>query len=371
MTTSPGPACVAPWTVSHDFMFMAGGAEVSTLVLANNVLCGAPVRYLGGTREVVDQLGFLGAVSPLTSRALVTHRTHRALAPLYPQLLARVTPIEGNLMASSYAYAHHVPCTGKKIVYCHSPMRQIWSSYSTYSGVDRPLPGRIGLNVFRDYLRRADVQAAHSADLYIATSNTVAARLADYYGIGGAPVVAPPVDSTVFHFDPSMQRREDYLWVGRITEPYKRLSLVLEAFRELPQQRLMVVGDGPDRKALERTAPRNVTFVGWQEPTTVARLYHQCRGVIFPSEDDFGLVPVEAMSCGASLIAMNAGGPAETTIPEVTGVLFDRPDVASLKSAIARHALIDWQREIIAKHAIRYGVDTFSERMRELIAATC
>lgn len=347
-------------------MFVPAGAEVVTSALANDVLGGAPVRYIAGSTDVASSLRLPAGSAPLLPHALFTEGNYRYFAPLYPALLRSLPPVRGNVLASSYAFAHHLRCTGIKIVYCHSPLRQIWSGADAYQS-EGALLTRLGLRLTTPLLRRLDRSGSGTATGYIAASRAVASRIEEYYGISQVPVVTPPVDDTVFRLQPELDRGQKYLWVGRITEPYKRLRVVIEAFRGLPELNLNVAGDGPHREELERIAPPNVKFLGWKSKDEIADLYALARGIIFASEDDFGLVPVEAMSCGASLIAYNGGGAAETVVDGKSGILFDAPTPNSLRAAIKQHAATSWDGAIIAETATRYSLGTFVMAMREAL----
>lgn len=137
------------------------------------------------------------------------------------------------------------------------------------------------------------------------------------------------------------------------------------------EARRLATSDNYDKaigSELEKSAPPNVGSIGRVDKPELADLYARARGVVFASEDDFGLVPVEAMARGASLIAYRGGGAAETVIDGVTGVFFDAPTVASLNGAILRHSFVEWRPTVIACHTQEYGMRRFVKQMREYIA---
>lgn len=352
-----------PWTVLHDFAFDVGGAERVTALLANGVLDDAPVIAFGGDAEVFRDLGVRNA--RIRYPWLFRRRGYRQASLLLPALLRATAPIAGNLLASSYAFSHHVRATGRKVVYCHSPLRQVWSGEDMYlDRLPRAVqgPARWPLHA----LRASDRRAAGSATDYVANSKVVAERLHRFYGFRVSAVAHPPPDSA---FCPGPQERGDhYLWAGRIVEPYKKLTPVIEAFRGL-DRRLVVVGDGRDAKQLRGTAPPNVTFLGALDTRGLADQYRQARALIFPSEDDFGLVPVEAMACGAPVIALNRGGATETVLDGTTGVLFDEPDVPSISAAVRRFEQLDWDESVVVAQSERFGHAQFVCTMREVLDA--
>lgn len=354
------------WRVAHDFCFVLGGAERVSALLAREVAVDGPIVALGGDAEVFHRAG-VPAVDIRYPRSF--RERHYRQASLAVPLLSRVSkPVEGNLLASSYAFCHHLRATGSTVVYCHSPLRQVWSGADMY--VDHaPGAARAAARLVMNRLRQADRNAARRASAYVANSDAVADRIRRFYGIEPAATVHPPVDAH-FRLHDDVPREEHYVWAGRIVEPYKRLAPVLEAFRAAPHRRLVVVGSGRDEARLRATAPANVSFVGPQGTVEVARAYAGARAVIFPSEDDFGLVPVEAMACGTPVVALGRGGALETVVDGQTGVLFDEPEPASINRALDRFESESWDERAIAGYAEeRFGRPHFIRVMRDVLAS--
>ncbi len=351
------------WTVSHDFAFVAGGAERVTQAICSRVVPGAPLRVLAGSADTWRAVGF-----PADTRAVlppvVGVRSFHALAPLMPAMLRRLPPIEGNLIASSYAFAHHLRCSGRKIVYCHSPMRQIWSGDDIYRSY--PPLTRNALRLARPYLRAQDLKAASSADVYVATNKLVRDRVRQFYGRQDVVTVPPPIDVRAFR-PVDRPTRDYYLWVGRIVEPYKRLDVAVEAFARLPDRRLLVVGDGPDASALRARAGANVEFLGWQSGEPLRQLYANARALVFTSADDFGMVPIEARACGTPTIAYRGGGPAETLSEGVTGCFYESPEPDQLADAVLRFEGSQWDPDLLRSSSLHYSLEAFAERMRTLL----
>lgn len=359
------PESTSGWYVTHDFGFVFAGAERVSQVLAQRVLPGAPVGAIAGSDEVLEQMAGNAPYVRFLPRALVNERTFRHLTPLYPGVIRRLSPLEGNVLSSSYAFAHHIPCTGKRIIYCHTPLRQVWSGSEHYAAEAAALE-RLAIRHFGPQLREADLLAARKASLYVAASEQVRKRIYRYYS-RDSEVLHPPVDTTgTFAFDRNRTTEDYFLWVGRIIEPYKRLQLTIEAFRG-SSSRLLVVGDGRDRARLEAVAPENVTFLGWRKGKELADLYGRARALVFPSEDDFGLVPVEAMACGTPSVAFRRGGATETVVEDVTGIFFDEPTVASMRKALDEVDRRNWDRPGIAKQAERYSTELFARTFRDLV----
>lgn len=351
------------WTVLHDFCFTYAGAEWVSACLADS-LGGVSIEAIAGTRSVLSRLGANASLTfPWMSR-----RMTKLLSPMLPALLDRVEPVEGNALASSYAFAHHRPVRGKLIVYCHTPLRQIWSGYETYSA-EYPWLTRSALRVLAPLLRRWDLAASRRAASYIATSRAVRDRIWRYYHLSDVPIIAPPIDDRVFNLDSASNRSADYVWVGRIVEPYKRLSLLVEVFRDLADQRLIVIGDGPDRALLEAYASSNVLFMGELPRPEVADWYRSARAVLFPSEDDFGLVPVEAMACGAPVVAYAYGGATDTVKEGYSGAFFREATIESVVAALRRLEGYDLDPREIAMSARTHGLQNFYDAISNHVNA--
>jgi glycosyltransferase involved in cell wall biosynthesis len=147
---------------------------------------------------------------------------------------------------------------------------------------------------------------------------------------------------------------------------YKRIDRAVRAFNLL-RKRLVIVGEGPDRTRLEKLAGPNIQFTGRISDHEVKRHLEQCRGLIFPGREDFGMAPVEAQACGKPVIALAADGALETVIPEETGILFPYPTVESLADAVQRAERIEWVPYHIRENAERFSKEVFVQKMGEFI----
>jgi glycosyltransferase involved in cell wall biosynthesis len=360
------PADDQPWTVVHDFCFNYGGAERVTETVARRLLPDADVLFLGGSREVAERMGVGHRARFLLPERLVTERNYRQLFPFYAPWLTRIRPLPGNVFASSYAFAHHLPSNGRKVVFCHSPLRHIWSGLEEYQQ-QFGHRGGTALRTVAPLLRTLDRTAALRADVYVTTSRDVQSRVERYYGLPDTPVVPPPIDTQTFRPEPSSRPGEYYLWVGRIVEPYKRLSLVLEAFAH-NRKPLVVAGSGRDEARLRAGAPPNVTFLGDVPSAQLRSLYSGARALVFPSTDDFGMVPLESMACGTPVIAHRSGGALDTVLEGITGVFFDSTNAESLNQAIDRLQRYTWDMATIRAHASEFSEARFVQRLQELLS---
>jgi glycosyltransferase involved in cell wall biosynthesis len=275
-------------------------------------------------------------------------RHYRNLLPLFPWAIRRFDLSGYDLVIStSHAVAKSVriPEGTAHLSYCFTPMRYIWDQTDAYLGRGMK---RFFASPLIGALRRFDVATSDAAHVtrFVAISNEVAARIRLHYG-REATVVAPPVDLS--WIETASEPAEDFYLLVTGFVPYKQDALAIDAFRSL-RRRLVVVGDGPGRAALQRSAPPNVEFTGRVDEARLASLYRRCRALVYPQREDFGLIAVEAQAAGRPVIAYSAGGALDTIRPLAesesdssiasehtpTGVFFDQPEPAALAVAIER-----------------------------------
>ncbi len=247
------------------------------------------------------------------------------------------------------------------ICYCYTPIRYYWSGYHHYLanprfGALNPLV-RAALPYMANYLRVWDRCAADRVDHFVAISEHVARRIRKYYR-REAEVIYPPVDTS--WLKPSDRVEDYFLLVGRLI-PYKRADLAVEAFNRLGLP-LKVVGTGTELENLRRMARPNVEFLGRVSDAELAELYSRCLALVFPQEEDFGIVPLEAMASGRPVIAFRAGGALETVREGETGLFFDRQDAESLAETVRGFDPGDFDPRRIRRHALRFDSAVFKER---------
>jgi glycosyltransferase involved in cell wall biosynthesis len=290
-------------------------------------------------------------------------RAYQRYLPLMPLALEQLDLRGYDLIISSESGPAKgiVPPPGSlHLCYCHSPMRYIWNMFHDYRNRSG-LVTRMLMPPLAHYIRTWDAVSANRVDHYIANSATVAARIRRYYR-RDAHVIHPPVDVDAFEVLPEGETGGFHLMVGELVG-YKRPELAVDAFNASGRD-LVVIGGGEMLGELTRRARPNVRILGPQPFEVLRHHYARCRALIFPGEEDFGIVPVEAMASGRPVIAFARGGATETVVDGVTGLFFHEQTVDALEAAIARLEDLRFDSGVIAAHARAFSAVRFEQRMR-------
>ena len=289
---------------------------------------------------------------------------HEWLLPLMPsawRLRPRIDDADV-VISSSHACAkavrapEHVP----HLCYCYTPMRYAWdfeAERERFPPVLRPA-ARVAMSSFRRWDRRK----ASRVTRFLAISRAVARRVERSYG-REAGVVFPPVRTD--YFTPAGTRGDEFLFVGRLVS-YKRPDLVVDAFADL-QYRLLVVGEGQLEERLRARATPNVEFLGAVDDERLRELYRTARALVYPADEDFGIVMVEAQACGAPVIGYAEGGAPDIVRPNETGWLIERQSAGELRAAVERAARERLDEAAIRRHAERFSEDRFRRELRAAV----
>lgn len=298
-------------------------------------------------------------------------RLYPKYLPLMPQALEALDLTGYDLIISSEAGPAKGVIAGPgalHICYCHSPMRYIWDQYHVYRRSSRLLT-RFLMPFLSHYLRIWDVTSAARVDLFLANSQFVASRVSKYYR-RSATVVAPPVAVEEFCPVSPGDLGDFYLWVGELVT-YKRPDIAIDAFNR-NGKKLVVIGDGPERKKLEKLASDNIAFLGKAPFDVLKRHYATCKALVFPGEEDFGIVPVEVQAAGRPVIAFGKGGVLETVVDGKTGLFFSDPSADGLNEAIARFEatnLGDTCLESCQDNAEKFSEENFRKQIEDIVRA--
>jgi glycosyltransferase involved in cell wall biosynthesis len=365
--------------VHHWFVSRAGGervfdtiasifptADVFTLFLDKQ-------KFPSGLNQHKITTSFLDKIP-------AARKIHRHFLPFYP-LAVEMLDLSGyDLVITSDSGPMKGVLTdphSTHICYCHSPMRYLWDGYAAYHRSMSPWAKTL-FGITSHYVRNWDYSAAQRVDHFIANSHYVAGRIRKYYR-RESTVIHPPIDTS--HGYLAKKHDNYYLAVGRLVG-YKRTDILIEACRQLGRK-LIIVGDGPERKRLERQAANNVEFLGELSDLELRNAYAHCRALLFAADEDFGMVPLEAQSYGRPVIAYGKGGSLETVVANdhsirlpgteedaaVTGVFFREQTADSLAAAILSFESTEeiFLPQRIQLHARKFDTSVFLDRIREYL----
>jgi glycosyltransferase involved in cell wall biosynthesis len=374
LTAAPGRFAMRS-AIVHDWFQGYHGAERTVDAMLDLFARDPDVFTFHAARELLpDRLArAIVRESRLAQLPGVRQRGHdpgrwRWLLPYMPRYFERLDLSGYELVvSSSHACAAGVRTSPETVhvVYCHTPMRYVWLAEAERDRVSG-LKGAV-LSAFRGRLRRWDRRASERPDVYVANSTAVAERIATFYG-REAVVVPPPV--AVGDFPRDVQRDPThFLWVHRLV-PYKRPLEVAEAFRELPDLRLTMVGLGPLEAQLRAALPRNVELLGWTPRDRLARLFAGAGGFIHVGEEDFGISMVEALAAGTPVLAADRGGARDIVRPGQDGVLISDPgDPEAIRAGVRQLAGRDWDPEDLRQSAGRFSEQRFRAGLAEVARA--
>jgi glycosyltransferase involved in cell wall biosynthesis len=293
-------------------------------------------------------------------------RHYQKYLPLMPMALEQFDLRGYDLVISSESGPAKGVITGENtlhLCYCHTPMRYLWNMYHDYREGTGALTRAAMVPAFH-YLRQWDYSSAARVDHFIANSSTVKQRITKTWR-RDSDIIHPPV--AVESFSPGDTSEDFYLYCGQLV-PYKRADIAVEACNRLGKK-LIVVGEGSELNRLRKMAGPTIQLLGYQPMSELKRLYASCKALLFPGEEDFGIVPVEAMASGRPVIGFDRGGARDTIIDGVTGLLFPEQSVESLMDAISR-----FEREqgrfhpgTIAAGAAKFSSARFREKMFHLV----
>lgn len=299
-------------------------------------------------------------------------KKYRSYLPFMPIAIEQFDLSEYDLIiSSSHAVAKGV-ITGPDqihICYIHSPIRYAWDLQGQYlreSGLESGFKGVLARIVLH-YIRSFDVRSSNSVDFFISNSKFVSRRVSKFYR-RKSDVIYPPVD--VENFNLAIEKDEYYVTASRIV-PYKRMDLIVDAFKSMPDKRLYVIGDGPGFRELVASAQGfdNIKILGYLSFDGLRSYLEKAKAFIFAAEEDFGIAPVEALACGTPVIAYGKGGARETVIENETGVFFYSQTAEAITESVRRFESLGGsiKPERCRAQAERFSPDIFRHRFRALV----
>ncbi len=295
--------------------------------------------------------------SPL-NRVGPLRRHHRLALPLLAPAASRMTIDAEVTVVSTSGWAHGFDILGRSVVYCHNPARWLYQGEEYLGERPRRLTS-VALAGLAPPLRRWDRAAMHGHDEYLVNSTVVRERVRQVYGVD-AEIVFPP---SVVHVDGPQEPVGPFdgafhLVVSRLL-PYKNVDRAVEAFRDLPDERLLIVGRGPEEERLRAMLPLNVAIVSDVSDAQLRWAYAHCVALIAPALEDLGLTPLEVGAFGRPTLALRGGGYLDTVTDGVSGLFFDRAESDAIREAVRRGQARDWDIEAIREHGLAFDEDRF------------
>jgi glycosyltransferase involved in cell wall biosynthesis len=357
----------------HDWLTGMRGGEKCLEILCELFPQATVYTLLHKKGSVSDIIARMKIETSFIQKLPFSSTHYQKYLPLFPTAIEQFDLREYDLVISS---SH---CVAKGVItrpetchlcYCYTPMRYAWEMYHAYFSGNNISPlVRWSVPFFMNYLRTWDEQSADRVDYFVAISENVRRRIRKHYR-RDAEVIYPPVDTDYFELS---ARQGEYYLVTSALVPYKRVDLAVAAFNQLGRP-LLVIGEGSERKKLVKMARGNIRFMNCQPLQRLKEYYRNCRALIFPGEEDFGIVPVEAQACGKPVIAFGRGGVAESVkgvysgkdaVPSTTGVFFYPQTAEALIEAVNYSDSVRFQPEVIRQHALRFDQKVFRQRIKD------
>ena len=343
----------------HDRLEQNGGAERVLLAL-HSIFPEAPIYTPIWNRAIVTAFEGCDVRTSWMQHLPAVYKLPRLYAALYPIAFASLRLTEFDLVISlTSSFAQGVRTNGSRlhVCYCHSPANFVWRPQAYFlNPAARTLAGPL-----RVWLKAWDRWAARQPDIYIATGRSVADRVKTFYH-RDASIIAPPVDRKWF----TRHKADDFYLVAARLVPHKRVELAIKACARLGVP-LVVVGRGRSQVRLKKMAGSAVRFLGHVPDDELRDLYSRARAVLVPSEEEFGLVALEAQAAGTPVIAFDRGGATETVVDGVTGVRFTPQTVDGLVESIKRFDAYSWDRTTIQSNAARFDEGRFRREFLALL----
>ncbi|MBN2571335.1 MAG: glycosyltransferase family 4 protein [Ignavibacteriales bacterium] len=294
-------------------------------------------------------------------------RSFRNYLSFFPQAIEQLDFTKYDLiLSSSHAFAKGIITNADQlhICYCHTPMRYAWDLYHQYLHNVSFLKKHIIKKVLHK-IRMWDFINSSRVDYFIANSSHVAKRINKIYR-RDAEVIHPPVDVDRF---PCKTKKENYYLAASRFVPYKKMDVIIEAFNQMPDKKLVVIGDGQDYKKAKSIAKKNIELLGYVKHQDLYKYMKNAKAFVFAAEEDFGIVVVEAQACGTPVIAFGIGGVCDSVVDKKTGLLFYEQTSDSIIEAILSFEKIEdkFHPEKISKHAQKFSRTNFERKIKRFI----
>ena len=352
--------------IVHDWLTNMGGAE-NLIINFHEMYPEAPIyTSVYNPERIDDRLKKADIRTSFIQKKKKKIENHKKYYPLMPLAFENLNLNEYDVILSSST------CCAKGIIpnpdalhicYCNTPMRYAWEKRGDYVKNTGKLKRKL-IGLLTHYMRIWDVTSSSRVDYFIANSTAVQRRIKQYYRRDSV-VINPAVRCSLFNI--SDIDKDYYLVVSRLVT-YKRVDLAVQACKEL-NKKLIIIGDGPEKENLQKIAgdSENIKFLGRLDDNEVKKYMAECKALLFPGTEDFGITPVEAMACGRPVIAFKRGGTLDTVIDERTGIFFEKQTADDMKNAILKSEKITFNKQDIRNHALKFDESKFKKKIADFI----
>ena len=355
--------------IIHDWLVNYAGSE---RVLAEIIACYPDADVFSVVDFLSDEdrakLHNISTTNTFIQRLPFARKKYRAYLSLMPLAIEQIDLSGYELViSSSHAVAKGVLISPDQvhISYVHTPIRYAWDLQHQYlreSGLKHGLKSLIARWQLHK-IRLWDLRTVNGVDSFVANSSYIARRIYKLYR-RESTVIHPPVDIDYYSYH---NEKEDFYLAASRLVPYKKMLLIVNAFKRMPDKKLVVIGDGPGRSAIESNLTDNIKYLGWCDNDMLKHYMQRARAFVFAAEEDFGIVPVEAQACGTPVIAFGKGGVLDTVIDGETGILFDSQEESAIIEAVNRFEAISGEinGERCRANAERFSSQVFRKRFAE------
>ncbi len=353
--------------LAHDWLNQIGGAEDVLEVLARQYPASPVFTSMYAPAAMPPHYENWDIRTLWLDKLPAIHRRHQMYLPLYPLAWGNLRLTDYDVILSNksgFCHGLRFDPRALHICYCLTPTRYVWQLDEYLAGEGLGEMTERLLHPLVAWLRRWDYAAAQRVSHFIAISSAVQARIRKYYK-RESTIIHPPVDTSRFQPCSADDVQDYYLIVSRLV-PYKRIDLAVRAATELSLP-LKIAGAGRDLARLKSLAGDTVEFLGFVPDADLPPLMAQCRALLFPGLEDFGITPVQAQAAGRPVIAYRGGGALDTIIEGATGAFFDQLTVESLKAVWRNFAAFAYNPQELRTHARQFDTSAFCRRMEAFI----
>jgi len=358
--------------IVQDWLTESGGAE-KVLSSILQLYPEADVYTIVANEKLTQELGISRnrLFESFISRLPYGRSKYRLFLQLFPKAIESFDLSKYDLIiSSSYSVAKGVITNSNQlhICYCHSPVRYAWDLYHQYlkeAGLSGFSIKGIYARSILHRLRIWDVISSNRVDYFIANSNYIKNRIHKVYR-RDSTVIYPPVDLSRFLLK---EKKQDYYFTASRFVPYKKIDLIVKAFAQMPDKKLIIAGTGPDLTKIKSFQTSNIELLGYVEDEQMVTLIQNAKAFVFAADEDFGIVPVEAQACGTPVVCLGRGGTKETVIDGVTGIHFYEQSEEAIRLAVHQFEekinLFDPAK--IRQNAERFGTERFDKEFQQFV----